>query len=317
MSAKLARYAFRRIRGRIVPIRIGLEVAAPAVNKAAEGVVQAGKYRHKIQGLKKLGRGVDFNVFKIPASDLVMKLPGSNPSRVIKSKKLLEAIPNLDDKVARSQAIGENLSNFGIPTVETFSVRISKKLKALVQPFVKTAWGESKAYPGLMSSKGIFNARREVDQLGVKTGLGLDGHYGNLNTRGQLIDTALGKLPSYKSITERRAVREPFKGGGLLGHSDPSMAKEILDGGWIGRAPKDFKKADFITERAAVEGSSAKIMRAVRALKKKGYRLRLDENNAFKLTSPAERINRARAKGIIFENKGGRLVPRRGAWDKK
>jgi hypothetical protein len=91
--------------------------------------------------------------------------------------------------------------------------------------------------------------------------------------------------------------------------SDPSMAKEILSGGNIGRAPKDFKAADYMTERAAAEGPSAKINRTFKALKKQGWRLKKQAPDTFAPVAPGERIEAAKAKGIGFVMRDGKLVP--------
>lgn len=319
MSVKLSRYIFRRIGGRIVPIRRTLEMAEPAVSEAAAKVAARG-YRHTAKGLEKLGKGVDFDVFKIKAAaqDLVLKIPASNPSRAIKSKKLIEAIPNINDKVARAQALGANLPNFGIPTVESYSVRISKKLKGLVQPFVDIGTSTRRNPNGMTiqdAARNLEIARREANSLSFKTGLRLDAHAANITHRGELVDTALGSpLPTYKTITQ--AIPQRMIGSkAIVSHSDPTMAKELLDGGYYGSAPKHFKRADAITERAALEGPSQKITRAFRALRKQGFRLQPGSKDAkaLELISPAERVARAEAKGIKFVKQNGKLtVKKRG-----
>jgi hypothetical protein len=290
VSVKLSRYVFRRIKGRIVPIRSNVKLASPEISAAAESVTPKG-FRHTAKGLKKLGKGVDFDVFSIKGSDQVLKIPASNPSRAIKSKKLIEAIPGIDDKVARAQAIGANLPNFDVPTVESFSVRLTRKLKALVQPHVDVGTVRTTKNPKGMTTmeaaRNIERARLSANWISFKSGLSIDAHAGNITHRGELVDTALGKLPSNRTIT--RPVAQRMRGSRtVVAHSDPVTAKELLDGGHIGFAPKDFKKATVISERAAAEGSSAKIMRAFKSLRKKGYTLEPigKSSKDFSLTPP-------------------------------
>lgn len=310
MSKKLAGYVFRRIHGRIVPIRKSLHMAAKEISDAASKVISS-KYRHKAPGLTKLGKGVDFDVFSVPKMEAVLKVPASNPSREIKSRKLLAAIPGINDKVARSQAIADNLPNYGIPTLQTFSVRVSRRLKALVQPFAKTGTSAAKHDDAIRALNNTEFVRREGNKLGFQSGLVLDAHFGNISQKGELIDTGLGKLPTYKTITQ--STRQKMMGGAYTDtYSDPELAKEILDGGYFGRAPKDFKSADYMTERAALEGASSKITRTFKALKQKGWRLSKIEKNVYSPVDPAARIELAKTKGISFVMKNGKLSPVRG-----
>jgi hypothetical protein len=325
MAKKLAGYVFRRIRGRIVPIRKSLGLVDETINRAVAGIrrTPSGKdFKAVGPDVEKIGRGVDFTAFKFDNSAKVLKVPRSNPTRQITDKYMLKAVPNINDKVARAQALAHNLPNYGVETLGGFSVRLSRKLKALVQPFEDIATNSQKNPNGLTVSeayKNIARTKREADRLSFQSGLHLDAHSGNITHRGLLVDTALGKLPTRQTLTQRvpqvNMMKQPV---GVT--SDPDMARELLTGGNVGLGPADFKKADFMTAQAALEGSSGKINRLMKKLRKEGFRFKPAANRgvyspsdidqgSYSLVSPTERIEAAKKTGVRFVKKNGRVVP--------
>lgn len=285
MSVKLGRVVFRKIGGRIVPIREGIKLANAAVSQLGDEVLKAAS---KAKGaIKKIGSGVDFNVFKSKTDDIVMKLPKltkgtSNPA-------FLKRFPHTSDKLAVSKVLSENLPNYGFPTVETDIVRISKSKRALVQEFIKK---NSDYIPDRNANTYL---QRESEKLLKEHGLNIDAHAGNL-AKGSLIDTG-GNL-------KKSRVKDVARS---------STAKEILgiENHWGSTLKDYFNKSKILTETAALEGQSGSALRRVNALKKKGYRLKSDDGSIFKLLSPEQRIERAKNAGVVFKKVNGKIIPSR------
>lgn len=263
MSVKLSRYVFRRIGGRIIPIRQGIKQASKQINRVAKEVLNTPVSKKTGEPFKKflVGRGVDFNVFG-KKSSIVMKIPRNKTGT--SSKVFAKHYPETKDKVALSKAVSDNLPNYGIPTVEQEVVRFKGKLKAIVQPKVKTASSS------IERQKALKNYRYYMDEAKTfkkKYGLQVDAHSGNFDMKGNLIDTGVNlKTSSYRQI------------------KNDDIAKEILglENSW-GTTIKDNMNPKVLTDEALLSGTSSKALRKINALLKKGYKYKQTGKNEYKL----------------------------------
>lgn len=278
MSVKLARYVFKKIRGRIVPIRKGLERATKSQNKLVDALIKdpegklssekaikkfkkVGKF--KIEGVKKLGSGIDFTVFKRPESnDFVikkLKKVGGKFTKGTSNERLIKKYPELEDKLAVNKALADNLPNFGIPALENEIIRLKKGERGILQRYIP----EQKNYNPSRDEE-FKRLVREGQKIKIEHNLDIDVHAGNIR-QGMLIDT-----------------------GGNLKKSKVKMddtAKELLgvEGYWNTRV-KDLKnKSTVMSDEALLAGQSPKITRKIEALKKKGYRFRKVGKNKYEL----------------------------------
>ena len=307
MAVKLSRYVFRMIKGRVIAIRKDVmkrkvsKSANRAINKAQKYEKYAkkaknawpkmtGKGKRKFKKLlamsgaksklkkeaKFIGSGVDFNVyggFKMQRSNYVLKLPKYNVSREIKGP-ILKRHPHLNDKVARSKALADELPNWNIPTIHTQTVRINKKQTALIQEKV-TPVADLKTN-GMPPVPGTFRwpwdyAQREAAHLKKETGLVVDAHVGNITKNGYLFDTGLGyPLPNSANVKK-------------YGHS-------ILD-----EVGSHAGVTELVSESAMSAGVSKKAMKKLNAMIKKGYKLKKKSRGSkeYKLVKPKRKMTDA------------------------
>jgi hypothetical protein len=279
MSVKLSGYVFRRIHGRIIPIRKGVQLASEAVNKLAREVLSTPVSKKTLEPSKKflVGRGADFNVFG-RLHDIVMKIPRNKVGT--SSKSFLRAFPETKDKVALSKAASENLANYGIPTVNSDVVRLKGKVTALVQDKVIPARG---GYANLRASTGskipteklitqsersyIDRLQNETLKINKETGLNIDAHFGNFSKQGYLIDTGLNLKASKISKVK---------------YSD--TAKDIIgakDSGYYATKITDVKP-ESITSSAAEYGTSQKALKQMNKLLKEGKMFARVGDNEYK-----------------------------------
>lgn len=263
MSVKLSRYVFRRIGGRIIPIRKGIEQASKQINKLAKEVLNTPVSLKTGEPSKKylVGRGIDFNIFG-KKSSIVMKIPRNKNGT--SSKVFKKHYPETSDKVALSKAVSDNLPNYGIPTVEQEVIRFKGKLKAIVQPKVKTAQNAIDRQKSLRNYRYYMN---EAKSYKSKHGLNIDAHSGNFDMKGNLIDTGVNlKTSSYTKVK----------------YSD--TAKEILgiENNW-GTTIKDNMNPKVLTDEALLSGTSSKALKKINALMKKGYKYKQSGKNEYKL----------------------------------
>lgn len=263
MSVKLSRYIFRKIGGRIIPIRQGIKQASKQINRVANEALSIPKSLKSGDPAKKhiVGRGVDFNVFG-KKSSIVLKIPRDKVGT--SSKVFKRHYPETSDKVALSKAVSDNLPNYGIPTVEQEVIRFKGKIKAIVQPKVKTATTP------MDRQKALRNYRYYMDEAKTfkkKYGLNIDAHSGNFDMRGNLIDTGVNlKTSSYKQVKNNDTAKE------ILG----------LENAW-GTSIKEAGKTKVLTDVALQEGVSKKALRKINALIKKGYKYKRTGSNEYKL----------------------------------
>lgn len=308
MSVKLSRYVFKKIGGKIIPVRKGLEIATKSQSKLAEmiandpdgkksarSLISFFKKTGKVKpyGLRKIGSGVDSNAFvRKESQDFVIKT-----QRVIRGTSATNGLlqyPELKDKLAVSKAIADNAPNFGIPMLETDIIRISKSKRGLLQRYIKKK-------PDTPSS--IRESHRlSFESVKIKTneGLDLDIHNGNI-INGNVIDTG-GNLSKTKIKDLTEAGKE------ILG----------LKGYWNTKVKNYVGKANILSEKAAIEGQSPKALRKINQLLKSGYKFKKTGKNDYKLyphklpaktaSSIDQRIN-DRAKGIRFIRKNGKIIP--------
>jgi len=278
MSVKLSRYVFRMIKGRIIPIR--KDVIKRGISKQGNRILDkiskldflnnSSRYFHsKKRTLKELaqakiklrkeakfiGTGVDFKVyggFRMGRTNYVLKLPKNNPTRRIKSKEMLRRYPDINDKVARSKALADELPNWNVPTVHTETVRINRKNTAILQEKVESVEeAMKKRKTAIGDPKGTWqHTQREAKYLKNETGLSIDAHLGNMTKEGYLFDTALGyPLPSTKNV----------KG---YGHD---LLDEIKSHSGV---------TDYVSESAMLAAPSKKAMKKLNEQIKKGYKLK-------------------------------------------
>lgn len=261
MAVKFSKYIFVKIRGKIVPIRKGLERASKSQNKLVDKLVKAEKTK-KVKGLEKLGSGVDFTAFKNKNSnDYVIKLLkkwAGKKTKGTSNKYFNKRWPELKDKFAVHKALGDNLPNYGIPTYESEIIRIKKSERGVLQEFVsKKQMGEVKK---------SFGTQREAERIKRNSGLDIDAHYGNLDKHGRLVDTGGNLMKS--------RVRDI-----------DDTAKELLGiDTYYGTEVKDlYKKSTVISDEAILSGQSKKALREINRLKKKGYKFKKSGKNEYKL----------------------------------
>lgn len=295
MSVKLSRYIFRRINGRIIPIRKGIQQAEKIVSELADEVLKAKRSVRTGEPSKKalLGRGVDFNVFALKNNLVnVLKVPRNTVGT--QNKTLVKHFPELKDKIAVSKAASDNLPNYGIPTVEQKVVRIKGKLKGILQDRVfpyehVSQWdrnSQKKAYNAVEFYKG------QAERLSRETGLHLDAHYGNFSDKGELIDTGLN-LKKVNLATLKRN----------------DMAREILgiETNW-GTSVKEAGKPEMLTDQALEYGHSRKALKKLNALLKSG-KVKLDKKLNPKLipesSSTDDMIDYMKKTGNIRIHHGG------------
>lgn len=289
MAVKLARYVFKRIRGRIVPIRIGLERATKSQNKLADKVnkfkdadsafreakkispmrkfpemqKQASKLQKLIkkEDFKKIGSGVDFDVFgRKKANDFVIKTEkvlGGKVTKGTANKAFTRKYPELADKLAVNKTLGDNLPDFGFDTVRSEILRLKKGRRGILQEFIpKKRFDGSNHY--IRQQDRFF--RRDH-------GLSLDVHAGNvINNGNTLVDT--GGALSKSSIKELDDV-----GKEVLG-IDNNFGTNIKD---------VYNKSTIMSDEALLSGQSKKLLRKVNAMIKKGYRYKKSGPNEYKL----------------------------------
>lgn len=285
MAVKLARYIFVRVRGRIVPIRKGLQRATKSQNKLADKINKfkdADKEFRELKkimpkrsfpkqqkmakllqdritkrGLKKVGSGVDFDVFKRKSSnDFVIKMEkvyGGRKTKGTSATKFNKRFKELSDKIAVTKTLSDNLPNYGIPTLETEIIRLKKGRRGILQKFVKEK----------RSSSDFL--RREGKRIKDDHGLDLDIHRGNV-INDTLIDTG-GNLAKSK-ITEI-----------------DDAAKELLGiDSYYGTNIKDvYKKSTIMSDEAIIQGQSKGALRRINAMIKKGYRFKRSGKNEYDL----------------------------------
>lgn len=297
MSVKLTGYVFRRIRGRIIPIRKGIDLASKEVSALADKAIGLGKANPKVAGAKPIGAGVDFKVYKAGPSE-VLKIPRMSSSRQKISKFVLDRFPFLKNPIDRAVGGAAALPNYGVETVPVTKVRLSAKSAGLVQEKVKPTF-----------SNFIQN---EATNLSTSSGIDFDPHIQNISNKG-LIDAAIGKLPTKASITSgdynkwsqippRKVAKE---------RGNPAIAKGILED------MAKYAKSEghtLITERAALETHSKRALNTLKKALNGGSRLKPSATTpgAFELKNVVERIEEAKKRGISFVQKNGKLVPVRG-----
>lgn len=263
MSVKLSRYIFRKIGGRIIPIREGIKQASKQINRVANEAIRTPVSLKTGEPAKKLlvGRGIDFNVFG-KKSSIVLKIPRNKSGTF--SKVFAKHYPETKDKVAISKAVSDNLPNYGIPTIKQEVIRFKGKIKAIVQPKVKTS------ITPMDRQKALRNYRYYMDEAKTfkkKYGLNIDAHSGNFDMKGNLIDTGVNlKTSSYKQVKYNDTAKE------ILG----------LDNPW-GTSLKDAGKTNVLTDIALQEGVSKKALRRINDLIKKGYKYKKSGPNEYKL----------------------------------
>jgi hypothetical protein len=265
MSVKLSGYVFRRIHGRIIPIRKGIELASEAVNKLAREVLSTPVSKKTLEPAKKflVGRGSDFNVFG-KNYDIVMKLPRNKVGT--SNKNFLKAFPETKDKVALTKAIQENLPNWNIPTVHTDVVRLKGKTTALIQEKVIPAepnltFGSRKLDPHEIM-------QREISLLSSKTGIDFDAHVNNLTKNGDLIDTGLNLRKS--KIGQVKRSQNAIDILGVKGSN--AFSTRISE-----------VRPETITHSAAEYGKSNKALKMLNNELKKGKVLARVADNQYKL----------------------------------
>lgn len=289
MSVKLARYVFRRIRGRIVPVRRSIDVASPEVSKLVDSIKGIGTKNPIGPRAKFLGKGVDFKVYS--AGDEVVKLPLKKGYREKLSQYVGKKYPFLKNPVERAASGARVLPDYGIQTVEAKRLRISKKQTAILQERIPTDRNDW--------------VQREAMALSKSSGLDLDPNMTNL-TKAGLRDAALGKMPTKAVITS--GVTKNKWGISSAGRTNPESANWILESMQL---DSSRSVTDVITEGLAVESASRKALRALGKAKKSGARLKIvkGSSNEFRFVSAAERIAEAKQRGISFIKKNGKIVP--------
>jgi len=292
MSVKLGRYIFKRIRGRIIPIRVGLERASKSENKLADLLNKHkdadSEFRNlkrimpkrkfpteqklssklqsliKKQGLEKVGSGVDFDVFaRRNSRDHVFKMNkiwGGKITKGTSNKSFNKKWPEMEDKLAVHAAVGDNLPDFGVMTERSEIIRLKRDRRALTQRFKKITTNPTK-------TQRIANSQlhHEANKLGMNHGIDLDPHAYNIYD-GDLVDTgaALSKM-SPKHID--------------------AVGKEILgiEGHWNTKVKDIANKASIMSDEALLSGQSKKILRKINAMKKEGFRFKRVGSNEYKL----------------------------------
>lgn len=289
MAVKLARYIFKKIRGRIIPIRIGLDRASKSINKlvdkvnkyhdVSKGVREAKrispkrkpnvdelmkviKAQTKIRkkGLKKIGSGVDFDVFKRSvADDFVIKtnkLYGFNRTKGTANKEFTKRWPMLKDKYAVHKVVGDNLPDYGIATIPSEVIRLKKGRRGVLQEFLS-----KKRF------KGADHYQRQQDRYFKRDhGLSLDVHAGNVVDNAYLADTGVALIKS-------RATAIDSTGLEVLGikNNYGTKLKEV------------YNKSTVMSDEALLSGQSKKMLRKINAMTKKGYRYKKIGSNEYKL----------------------------------
>lgn len=259
MSVKLSGYVFRRIHGRIIPIRKGVQLASDAVNALAKEVLSTPVSKKTLEPAKKflVGRGVDFNVFG-KAHHIVMKVPRNKVGT--SSKAFLKAFPETKDKVALSKAVSDNLPNYGIPTAHTEVVRVKGKITGLVQDKLVH---NPDYLPHRNDAKWLA---REAEKINWDTGLSIDTHSGNIR-KGMLIDTGLNLKKS-----KVRFVKNSQMAQDILGTKDASYySTKIAD-----------VRPETITSSAAEYGTSSKALKQMNKLLKEGKMFARVGDNEYK-----------------------------------
>jgi hypothetical protein len=304
MSVKLSRYVFRKIGGKIVPIRKGLEVATKSQSKLAEmilndpdgkknakKVVSFFEKRNKNpkEWLFKIGEGVDSRAFmRMPAQDFVIKVPKGTKGTEA-SKALMKRYPEVKDKLAVAKAIADNAPNYGIPMTETNIIRLSKSKRGLLQKYITNKRDEPSGW-----------IIREGEKVFKNEGLNLDIHNGNI-IDGTVIDTGA-------ALNKTRVTKLTDAGKEILG----------VEGYWNTKVKDLVGKSTVMSEKAVIEGQSPKALRKINQLLKSGYKFKQTGKNQYKLyphklpektaSSIDQRIN-DRAKGIRFIRKNGKIIP--------
>lgn len=257
MSVKLSGYIWRRIGGKIIPIRRGLTVASDSVNKLVNKALSTPVSIKTGDPAKKalLGRGVDFNVFSL--DNMVLKLQRLRAGT--SSKSILKKYPETANKVALSKAVADNLPNYGIPTLETEVIRVHRKKLGLLQPKVDLDHS--------FSARNANWLTKSVNDLEESSGLRLDLHANNRSANSEMIDTGLN-----------------LKKTGLKRIERSDMAKEIIGIDTnFGTSIKDNMNPKVISEAAALGGYSRSALKRLNKALKSGYKLQETTPNNFEL----------------------------------
>lgn len=309
MSVKLGRYVFRRIGGRIVPIR--LKVMDKLLDlEADKHIIKA--YHNTKTGFSKLfkgvpkherlGRGITFDV-KGPFSSaqegqFVLKFARPKKDQFYAAKSLKKQFPGIENPAVRHVALGNSLPNYGLSTIESKLVRISGKDKfAVLQGFHEKSLADLRGPDTINALREHNIAKRNAEFITKETGLNFDVHLGNLTKHGALRDTALAGPPKIWNMRKK-------------------TSQELFE--HIGR---EVKRPDYISRVALFETESKKAVKKINALMKQGYRFKKTEvvpsyensilGDAYRLASPAERISEAKSKGVRFVKKNGKIIPKR------
>ncbi len=264
MSVKLSGYVFRRIHGRIIPIRKGVQLASEAVNKLAREVLSTPVSKKTLEPSKKflVGRGSDFNVFG-KAHDIVMKLQRNKAGT--SNKNFLKAFPETKDKIAMAKAVSENLPDWRIPTVHTDVVRLKGKVTALVQNKVIPAEINYKFGSRKLDPHEVM--QREIKSLGSNTGIDFDAHEKNLTKAGDLIDTGLNLRNS--KIGQVKRSQNALDILGVKGSNAYSTRISEV-------------RPETITSSAAEYGTSQKALKQMNKLLKEGKMFARVGDNEYK-----------------------------------
>lgn len=290
MSVKLSRYLFKKIGGKIVPMRKGLELATKTQSELAEKIVTKSK-DFSFPGFNKLGSGIDFTAYR--SGDDVIKVQktwGRNTTRGTSNKWFNKQWPETKDKLAVTKALSDNLPNFGIPTEESKIIRLSKGKRGILQRYVD----ENTDYIPHRNEKAWL--AREAEKLLKDHGLNIDAHGGNIRS-GRVIDSGGNLLKSQiKKVRGSDTAKEIL---GLEGHYNTLIKDHV-------------NKAEVLSQRAAIEGQSPAILRKLNSLKKKGWKF----VSSAKSQDEAKFINPIPTKGqklndktVRFIRKNGRIIP--------
>ena len=289
MSVKLSRIIFKRIRGKIIPIRKGIQRATKSQNKLAD---QLNKFKNAskefreakrmspkrtffdlskkkiinqrpiLKGdFKKIGSGVDFDVFGRKSSkDFVIKMEKIRGGRATKgtgNKAFTRRWPELSDKVAVHKALGDNLPDFGFSTIPSEIIRLRKGRRGILQDHLNP-----KRFKGAS-----FRFVDEGKRFERNSGVNLDIHSGNVVDNWTLSDT--GGALSKSRVTDLDDIGKEVLG---IGNNFGTNIKDV------------YKKADILSDTALIQGQSPKTLRKINALMKKGYGFRRVGKNEFKLS---------------------------------
>ena len=278
MSKKLTGYVFRRIRGRIIPIRKGVQQATPEVNALAEEAEVIRNLGGK-KGVNRnflVGHGADFNVFgKFSMHKNVLKIPHEGGAGT-ESKTFLRHFPETKDIVSLSKAVQQNLTNlFGIPTVPADVVRFKRNITGIVQPKVKPSSIVELSKMPLEQKKRYNYYFNEMTKLEDMSGLNFDLHSKNISMEGELIDTGLNLM---------RSSIKKFKSS--------SMGHELLGTKEAGYAATKISEVrpTSATDLALESGTSRRIVAAMNKRLKEGQLFAKVGENEYKFAKKKQKL---------------------------